>query len=153
MECSDILKIKMVLKLLLLKQQPIYHWCACLVAQSRQTLCNPVECSLQLSLFFQEGMLDQVAIYSYRGSFQPMNWILITCISCTAGGFFTCWATREALILIIRLQKIEVVFLILSYEPAQALLTTHLLTQRSVSAGSRQVRTSFICHLLLLSCH
>ena len=35
----------MVLKLLLLKQQPIYHWCACLVTQSRLTLCNSVECS------------------------------------------------------------------------------------------------------------
>ena len=55
MECSDILKIKMVLKLLLLKQQPIYHWCACLVAQSCQTLCNPVECSPPAFSIFSRG--------------------------------------------------------------------------------------------------
>ena len=51
---------------------PRQELCAQLLSHVRlfATLWNVAH---QLSLFFQEGMLDQVAIYSYRGSFQPMN--------------------------------------------------------------------------------
>ena len=38
--------------------------------------------------------LKRVAYPFSRGSFQPRNW---TRVSCIAGRFFTCWATREAL--------------------------------------------------------
>ena len=37
--------------------------------------------------------LKWVAYPFSRGSFQPRNW---TGVSCIAGGFFTCWATRGA---------------------------------------------------------
>ena len=39
--------------------------------------------------------LKRVAYPFSRGSFQPRNW---TRVSCIAGRFFTCWATREAMI-------------------------------------------------------
>ena len=41
----------------------------------------------------QATILEWVAIPSFRGSFQPRNW---TSASCTAGRFFTIWATRQA---------------------------------------------------------
>ena len=42
----------------------------------------------------QARILKWAAISFSRGSSQPRDW---TCISCTAGRFFTIWATREAL--------------------------------------------------------
>ena len=36
-------------------------------------------------------------ISSSKGSFWPRDWTWISCVSCIAGGFFTIWATREAL--------------------------------------------------------
>ena len=41
----------------------------------------------------QERILEWVAIPFSRGSSQPRDW---TWVSCTAGGFFTVWATRDA---------------------------------------------------------
>ena len=39
--------------------------------------------------------LEWVAFPFSKGSSQPRDW---TQVSCTAGGFFTSWATREALV-------------------------------------------------------
>ena len=76
--------------------------CVCvLVAQSCQTLCNSMDCSSPGSSVhgtFQARMLEQVAISSSRGPSQPRDGTLVSCISCIAGRFFTCWAIKEALI-------------------------------------------------------
>ena len=71
-------------------QRVRHNWCApFLSAQSCLTLRNPVDCSLPGSSvqgISQARMLEWVAISSSRGSSPPRNG---TCISCTAGGFFT----------------------------------------------------------------
>ena len=67
-----------------------------LVAQLCPTLCNPMDCSLLGSSVYgisQARILEWVAIPFSRGSSQLWNW---TCVSCTAGGLFPIWATREA---------------------------------------------------------
>ena len=46
---------------------------------------------------FQARILEWVTISSSRGSSQPRDWTCISCVSCTAGGFSTHWAIREAL--------------------------------------------------------
>ena len=58
--------------------------------------CDPKDCSLPDSSvhgIFQARILEWVAIPLSRGSSQPRDW---TRVSCTAGGFFTIWAIREA---------------------------------------------------------
>ena len=51
-----------------------------------------------LSLQGRATTLEWVACPFSRGSSQPRNW---TRVSCTAGGFFTSWASREALFLLV----------------------------------------------------
>ena len=66
-----------------------------LVVQSYLTLCNRMDCSPQDSSthgIFQVRILEWVAISFSWGSFQPRN---RTLVSCTAGWFFTFWATRD----------------------------------------------------------
>ena len=67
------------------------------VAQSQcPTLCDPMDCSLPGSSvygIFQARVLEWVAISFSRGSSQPRD---RTQVSCTAGRYFTVWATREA---------------------------------------------------------
>ena len=66
------------------------------VAQSCPTLCNPMECNLPDSSVYailQARILEWVAIPFSMGSSWPRDW---TWVSCTAGGFFTDWDTREA---------------------------------------------------------
>ena len=61
------------------------------------TLCDPMDCSPPGSSVhgnLQARRLAWVAMPFSRGSSQPWNW---TCISALAGGFFTHWATWEAL--------------------------------------------------------
>ena len=68
-----------------------------LVAQSCPTLCDPMDCSppgSSVHEIFQARILEWVAISFSRGSSQPRDW---TWVSCTAGRFFTNWATREAM--------------------------------------------------------
>ena len=70
-------------------------------AQSCLTLCYLLDCSLPGSSVhgvFQVRVLKWVAMPSSRGSSWPKNRTLVSCVSCTAGGFFTCWAIREALL-------------------------------------------------------
>ena len=63
-----------------------------------QTLCDPMDCSLPGSSvhgILQARILEWVAVPVSRGSSQPRNFE--SGVSCIAGGFFTSWATREAL--------------------------------------------------------
>ena len=62
------------------------------VAQSCQTICDPMDCSVHGIL--QTRILEWVAVPFSRGSSQPRQ---RTQVSCIAGGFFTSWPTREAL--------------------------------------------------------
>ena len=71
-----------------------------LVAQSCPTLCDPMDCSppgSSVHEIFQARILEWVAISFSRGSSQPRDW---TRVSCTAGRFFTDWATREDFLLL-----------------------------------------------------
>ena len=64
-----------------------------LVAQSCLTLCDPMDCSppgFSVCGIFQARMLEWVAISFSRGSSWPKD---RTQVSCTAGRFFTDWAT------------------------------------------------------------
>ena len=70
-------------------------WCVCcvLVVQSCQTLCNPTDCSPTGSSvhgILEERILKRLAVPSSRGSSRPRD---RTLVSCTAGRFFTVWAT------------------------------------------------------------
>ena len=61
------------------------------------TPCDPMECSPPGSSvrgILQARILEWVAIPFSRGSSQPRD---RTWVSCITGGFFTSWATREAL--------------------------------------------------------
>ena len=62
------------------------------VAQLCATLCNPMDCSLP-GYSFQARILEWIAIYLSRGSFQPKD---RTQVSHIAGRCFTLWAIREA---------------------------------------------------------
>ena len=71
--------------------------CVCAHAPSSLTLCPSVDCSPPGSSVHgisQAGILEWVAISFSKGSSQPRDQ---TRVSCTAGRFFTNWATREAL--------------------------------------------------------
>ena len=66
------------------------------IAQSCQTLCDLMDCSLPGSSghgIFQARILEWVSISFSRGSSQPRD---RTWVFCTAGRLFTIWATREA---------------------------------------------------------
>ena len=68
-----------------------------LVVQSCLTLCDPKDRSppgASVHGILQARALEWVTISSSMGSSQPRYWIQV---SCTAGRFFTVWATREAL--------------------------------------------------------
>ena len=67
------------------------------VAQSCLTLCNStiVGCQVRLSMGFSRQIHEWAAMLFFRGLSQPRDQ---TKVSHTAGGFFTIWATREALI-------------------------------------------------------
>ena len=70
-------------------QDPTHRACACSVAQSCLTLCDPTDCSPPGSSVHgipQAGILECVAMPSFRASFQPKYW---TCVSCITDRFFT----------------------------------------------------------------
>ena len=76
----------------------------CLVAQSPWPLCNPLDCSPAPSPdssahgIFLARTLEWLAMPSCRGGgHKPRDWICVSCVSCIAGGFLTCWAMGEAL--------------------------------------------------------
>ena len=72
--------------------------CVCLVISRHQswlTLCNPMDCSPPGSSvhgIFQARIVEWVTMPSCRVPSQPGDQ---TQVSCTAGGFFTVWATRR----------------------------------------------------------
>ena len=71
-------------------------WSEVLVSHSCLTLCSPMDCSPSGSSvhgIFQARILGWVAISFSWGSSPPRDW---TRVFCTAGRFFTDWATREA---------------------------------------------------------
>ena len=73
--------------------------CPRVCAQSCPTLHDPLDCSLpsfSVHEIFQARTLEWVAIFSSRGSSQPRDLNSVSCVSCIAGRFFTCWAIREA---------------------------------------------------------
>ena len=64
------------------------------------TLCDPMDCSppgSSLHGILQAKILEWVALPSSRGSSQPRDWTQISYIGFFKGGFFTIWATKEAL--------------------------------------------------------
>ena len=70
--------------------------CGCLVAQSCQTLCSPIDGSpLDSSVHgvLQARILGWISVSFSRGSSLPKDQ---TWVSCIAGRFFTIWVTREA---------------------------------------------------------
>ena len=70
------------------------------VAQSCLTLCDPMDCSLQLYSvhgIIQARVLEWVAISFSRGSSQPRD---RTWVSWIVGRCFTIWGTREVLLLL-----------------------------------------------------
>ena len=67
--------------------------------QLHLTLCDPMDCSSPDSSvhgILQARILERVAMPSSRGSSQPRERTCIACNSCIAGGFCTCWVSREA---------------------------------------------------------
>ena len=67
----------------------------CLVAQSCQTLCDPMDSSppgSSVQEFSRQKYWSGIAKPSSRGSSQPRDW---TQVSRIAGGSFTIWATRK----------------------------------------------------------
>ena len=74
------------------------NWTELKSLKSCPTLCDPMNRSPQGSSvhgILQARILEWVAVSSSRGSLQPRDWTQVYCI---AGGFFTNWATREALV-------------------------------------------------------
>ena len=63
------------------------------VSQSCPTLCDPMGCTSRG--IFQAIILEWVAFPFSKGSSQPKGQ---TQVSCIAGGFFTSWPRREALL-------------------------------------------------------
>ena len=69
--------------------------------------CSPPGSSVHE--IFQARILEWVAISFSRGSSQPRDWIHV---SCTAGRFFTNWATKSLFIKVIFIPVITAIFLL-----------------------------------------
>ena len=86
---------------LFIQQTVSNYWPHCewvRVARSCLTLCDPMDCSLPGSSVhgnLQARILEWVVVPSSRGSSHARDW---TQVSHTAGGWFTVWAPREALL-------------------------------------------------------
>ena len=72
--------------------------CVCvLVAQPCLTLCDPTDCSppgFSVHGILQPRILEWIAIPFSRGTSQPRDWSLVSCI---AGRFITVWATGKSI--------------------------------------------------------
>ena len=62
-----------------------------------------------MRLIFQARILEWVAIFLLQGIFLNQDWTHVSCVSCTSGRFFTCWAIREASWLVTDVWKVCVV--------------------------------------------
>ena len=113
----------------------------CVCVQSCLTLHDPLDYRLpgsSVHRIFQARKLEWVAISSSRGSSWPRNWTCISCVSCIAGRFFTCWAIEEAL-----MGGIDTWFEIQSQGT---------LGRRKREGPGREVRRSPVSHFILLTC-
>ena len=82
-------------------------WVLCLVTQSSLTLCDPMDCrppDSSVHGILQAKTLDWIAMRSSRESSQARDW---TQVSDIAGRFFTNWAIREALYIIIQFSSVQ----------------------------------------------
>ena len=64
---------------------------------ARSCLCNPMGCTppgFPVHWIPQARVLEWVAIPFSRGSSRPGDGTRISCVSCPAGGFFSCWSRR-----------------------------------------------------------
>ena len=74
----------------------IFSVCVCmcvLVAQLCLILCYPMDCSptdFSVHGILQARILEWIAILFSRGTSQPRDWTLVSCLT---GRFFTIWAT------------------------------------------------------------
>ena len=82
--------VHQILKIFLLLWSEV-KWSEVKVAQSRPTLCDPVDYTVHGIL--QARILERVAFPFSRASSQPRDQAQFSHI---AGGFFTNWAIREA---------------------------------------------------------
>ena len=73
--------------------------CMGLVTQLCSVLSDPLDCGIpgsSVPMVFQARILDWVATSFCRRSTQHRGQILVSCVSCIAGTFFTHWTIREA---------------------------------------------------------
>ena len=92
-----LIKQTLIKNLIITGAQVFWAWATCSpcctqYAQSYPTLCHPMDCSPPISPLygiFQPRMLEWVAIYYSRGSFQPRNWTQSSVSPVFAGIFFT----------------------------------------------------------------
>ena len=91
-----------------------------LVTQLCLTLCDSMDCSPTGSSVqgtLQARMLEWVAISFFKGSSQPRDQ---TAVSCTAGRFFTVWATLESQgSLYLRIEMLSLLFKELQWRQQQ----------------------------------
>ena len=74
--------------------------CVCLVISHVQLFATPWTGACQAPLFMEFSRQEYwsgLPFSSSRGSSPPRNWSCLSCDSCIAGRFLTCWATGEAL--------------------------------------------------------
>ena len=124
-----------------------------LVAQSYPTLCDPMDCNppgSSVHEIFQARILEWVAISFSRGSSQPRD---RTWVSCTAGKFFTDWATSNLpgsrdLAFPYRFNQISefklFFFLKLLYSNGQSVQFSHSVTSDSLASHELQ-HSRFLC--------
>ena len=101
------------------------------------TLLDPVDCILLGSSdhgILQVRKLEGVAFPFSRGSSQPRDQIWVSCI---AGGFFTIWATREALCFSAKTMSQHTV------------ISFHRSNRELLNGNSKQLRSCFHWGLLI----
>ena len=78
----------------------LYHRSCSLFLNFPAWLLNVPGCILSLNIFMVTNLsycvYVGVSISFSRGSSWPRDQTCISCVSCLAGGFFTCWDFREA---------------------------------------------------------
>ena len=77
----------------------LFTWHVCLVTQSCTTLCDPLDYSppgSSVHEISQARILERSVMPFSRGSSWSRDQTHVSCVSCIASGFFTCWAIREA---------------------------------------------------------
>ena len=74
----------------------LWYVCVCLVTQLGPTLCNPMDCSPPGSFVHGDSLSKNIGVGCHallQGIFPTQD---RSQVSCTADGFFTIWAAREA---------------------------------------------------------